>query len=132
MRGACPVCDRRFYIPDHKVNDEGLPVRCPACKTVTRFFPEQKTRIFSVDFAPTPEPELAQPRAAVPHDEPEPEPEPEQEPEPGPGTPSASSALMEPLPEPEPEPEPELEPDLVAETESARVESSRAELKIEV
>ncbi len=38
MKATCPTCSRQFNIPDDKIGEAGLKVRCPGCREISRFF----------------------------------------------------------------------------------------------
>ncbi len=92
MRATCPSCSRQFNIPDDKIGDMGLKVRCPGCRTISRFFKDGAVE--GKDDA----------QAQTPAQEPAPAPRASQTEAPAkaPETPKA--------PEPKPKPEPKVEP----------------------
>ncbi len=45
MKAFCPVCSAGYPIPDDKVKDNGLPVKCKRCGAVFRVFPGDRETI---------------------------------------------------------------------------------------
>ena len=156
MKAFCPVCSAGYPIPDDKVKDNGLPVKCKRCGAVFRVFPDNRETIVQSEptvpeaqwreAEPQPKPAKKKKKSSAARESEEakkvvkstaldekpvaPEPSLPMKEE----IPAPAEVVPEPEPEPvrEPEPEPEPEPEMVvAEAEELAEDEQTAYAEVE-